>query len=204
MLFFFFCENKGGYRCFFFFSSRRRHTRWTGDWSSDVCSSDLVTVTGLIPGHTYYVAVYTFDGLGTTRTFNQNASTANSSLQDGVLQFLEVLPTPPIPRGGIGFMQVIGHYTGGGTLNVSPFATITSDNTNVIKVASGVLTGITNGTANITLIYSGVTNTAAVSVRNPTYMDGFDANQDYLVNGVTGSGWHALYNPREGVNPVPM
>src|SRR6266487_6374556 len=27
-------------RCFFF-SSRRRHTRWTGDWSSDVCSSDL-------------------------------------------------------------------------------------------------------------------------------------------------------------------
>src|SRR6267154_3643093 len=26
----------------FFFSSRRRHTRWTGDWSSDVCSSDLL------------------------------------------------------------------------------------------------------------------------------------------------------------------
>src|SRR6266487_4473993 len=26
----------------FFFSSRRRHTRWTGDWSSDVCSSDLI------------------------------------------------------------------------------------------------------------------------------------------------------------------
>src|SRR6266581_911058 len=25
----------------FFFSSRRRHTRWTGDWNSDVCSSDL-------------------------------------------------------------------------------------------------------------------------------------------------------------------
>src|SRR3974390_3785399 len=26
---------------FFFFSSRRRHTRCIGDWSSDVCSSDL-------------------------------------------------------------------------------------------------------------------------------------------------------------------
>src|SRR5437867_6221358 len=26
----------------FFFSSRRRHTRSYGDWSSDVCSSDLV------------------------------------------------------------------------------------------------------------------------------------------------------------------
>src|SRR5256885_11167394 len=32
-----------GYLCsLFFFSSRRRHTRLQGDWSSDVCSSDLV------------------------------------------------------------------------------------------------------------------------------------------------------------------
>src|SRR5256885_4048145 len=28
-------------RLLFFFSSRRRHTRLQGDWSSDVCSSDL-------------------------------------------------------------------------------------------------------------------------------------------------------------------
>src|SRR5690606_39823824 len=27
---------------FFFFSSRRRHTRFSRDWSSDVCSSDLM------------------------------------------------------------------------------------------------------------------------------------------------------------------
>src|SRR5712692_142091 len=27
---------------FFFFSSRRRHTIWNCDWSSDVCSSDLI------------------------------------------------------------------------------------------------------------------------------------------------------------------
>src|SRR5436309_4554922 len=27
----------------FFFSSRRRHTRFSRDWSSDVCSSDLGT-----------------------------------------------------------------------------------------------------------------------------------------------------------------
>src|SRR5438093_1989863 len=30
--------------CFFFFSSRRRHTRLVSDWSSDVCSSDLIAV----------------------------------------------------------------------------------------------------------------------------------------------------------------
>src|SRR5690606_40277319 len=28
---------------FFFFSSRRRHTRFSRDWSSDVCSSDLAS-----------------------------------------------------------------------------------------------------------------------------------------------------------------
>src|SRR5439155_7364841 len=28
---------------YFFFSSRRRHTRWPRDWSSDVCSSDLLS-----------------------------------------------------------------------------------------------------------------------------------------------------------------
>src|SRR5205807_4648669 len=49
---------------FFFFSSRRRHTRLQGDWSSDVCSSDLavsctstsprvvLTITGLFMSDT--------------------------------------------------------------------------------------------------------------------------------------------------------
>src|SRR5438477_10505603 len=32
------------YPRFFFFSSRRRHTRLTCDWSSDVCSSDLLVL----------------------------------------------------------------------------------------------------------------------------------------------------------------
>src|SRR5256885_9612522 len=34
---------------YFFFSSRRRHTRLQGDWSSDVCSSDL-SLTRSSPG----------------------------------------------------------------------------------------------------------------------------------------------------------
>src|SRR5437762_11655724 len=33
-------------RSTFFFSSRRRHTSYIGDWSSDVCSSDLVPLLG--------------------------------------------------------------------------------------------------------------------------------------------------------------
>src|SRR5690606_40225403 len=42
--------------CLFFFSSRRRHTRFSRDWSSDVCSSDLEDV---VPADTPEVEVQT-------------------------------------------------------------------------------------------------------------------------------------------------
>src|SRR5256885_4145220 len=42
------------YLIVFFFSSRRRHTRLQGDWSSDVCSSDLQGDIALTPlGETF-------------------------------------------------------------------------------------------------------------------------------------------------------
>src|SRR5207302_24010 len=46
------CVTKGFVgRFLFFFSSRRRHTRFSRDWSSDVCSSDLGSlVAGQHPG----------------------------------------------------------------------------------------------------------------------------------------------------------
>src|SRR5256885_13997303 len=53
---------------FFFFSSRRRHTRLQGDWSSDVCSSDLVSVGTSSAGvHVVDLAEKTADGTGTVR-----------------------------------------------------------------------------------------------------------------------------------------
>src|SRR5690606_39919071 len=36
----------GGFLIIFFFSSRRRHTRFSRDWSSDVCSCDLYKAGG--------------------------------------------------------------------------------------------------------------------------------------------------------------
>src|SRR6266705_3658642 len=42
VFFFFFFYSNNHYVFFFFFSSRRRHTISYGDWSSDVCTSDLV------------------------------------------------------------------------------------------------------------------------------------------------------------------
>src|SRR3989440_9101096 len=39
---------------FFFFSSRRRHTRSDRDWSSDVCSSDLLVVQFVVLAPMYF------------------------------------------------------------------------------------------------------------------------------------------------------
>src|SRR5205814_2876392 len=55
---------------FFFFSSRRRHTRCLSDWSSDVCSSDLVLgwvrqqacKEALIPATVTHGSLYTMEG----------------------------------------------------------------------------------------------------------------------------------------------
>src|SRR5690606_40328673 len=52
----------------FFFSSRRRHTRFSRDWSSDVCSSDLVGTAGHIlfaSAAAYPLAKYKFPGSNT-------------------------------------------------------------------------------------------------------------------------------------------
>src|SRR5690606_40061287 len=45
------------YSFFFFFSSRRRHTRFSRDWSSDVCSSDLLWA-ALFTGGAFILPVF--------------------------------------------------------------------------------------------------------------------------------------------------
>src|SRR5687768_17742350 len=54
-------------RSIFFFSSRRRHTRCSRDWSSDVCSSDLQNLFTdfLEHGHRYNVPVIPMYDVGT-------------------------------------------------------------------------------------------------------------------------------------------
>src|SRR2546429_8611700 len=45
--------------CLFFFSSRRRHTRCSRDWSSDVCSSDLYARVSTVKPDIFWVGLST-------------------------------------------------------------------------------------------------------------------------------------------------
>src|ERR1039457_6427461 len=61
----------------FFFSSRRRHTRLQGDWSSDVCSSDLIDSYLLKHGMSISQLIFGPDPNGAKRGFGRIDVTCN-------------------------------------------------------------------------------------------------------------------------------
>src|SRR3712207_6945363 len=65
------CEVGWRFGWFFFFSSRRRHTRYWRDWSSDVCSSDLVAA---VSGSATAVGAPVTLASGATVTLNADGS----------------------------------------------------------------------------------------------------------------------------------
>src|SRR5688500_14794849 len=81
----------------FFFSSRRRHTRLQGDWSSDVCSSDLVW-----PGHGAGSACGKALGavpqstVGYERRMNSALDAAHGERNAFVRMILDGQPEPPL------------------------------------------------------------------------------------------------------------
>src|SRR5689334_24379355 len=78
----------------YIFSSRRRHTIWNCDWSSDVCSSDLITDR---PGDEYELLTVVLVDLGgkTEMQFRQtgghNDAAGYAGARDGWLVFFDTL-----------------------------------------------------------------------------------------------------------------
>src|SRR2546422_3943754 len=67
---------------FFFFSSRRRHTRCSRDWSSDVCSSDLREIPRFTP------EAFAYLHNPNTAKFKQFRQGLDQLMQEGVIQAL--------------------------------------------------------------------------------------------------------------------
>src|SRR5437868_11479239 len=87
----------GGARLFFF-SSRRRHTRSKRDWSSDVCSSDLLMVflSTVLPVKICRVlnilcGVFYSLVMLTCSAFSSQSLLENGSVGDGVMLLLELV-----------------------------------------------------------------------------------------------------------------
>src|SRR6266850_120779 len=89
------CEH---YLFFFFFSSRRRHTRLQGDWSSDVCSSDLDEEHGNIEiGRAGSGASWQFVARGgVIEVWNKNTSTPTRVGSFNVVAVIPLDPSQPL------------------------------------------------------------------------------------------------------------
>jgi hypothetical protein len=182
-----------------------------GNWLTFVTSNPAAstnvtcTVQNLSPGVVYYAGVITFVGSGGNKSFNTvlPASGATLNQQDGTLLGISVPPTPSIPMGGIGRPVVVGQFTGPVYVDISPAVTFVSSNAAVVVTGNGILTGVTNGTAQVAAIYQNFNQVFSVTVRPPTFTDGFSASHDYLANGVSGTPWDGLYNITGVTNPIP-
>src|SRR5690554_7435927 len=74
---------------FFFFSSRRRHTRCGRDWSSDVCSSDLLAAAGVASAElnlSYTEVQAPLDGLTGLESFPEGSLIERGTLLTSVTQ----------------------------------------------------------------------------------------------------------------------
>src|SRR5207248_4257562 len=89
----FFAGRSGvGHGQLFFFSSRRRHTRSYGDWSSDVCSSDLSTAPILLA---MYLAVAEKQGADWKKI---SGTLQNDILKEYIAQKEYIFPPRPSMR----------------------------------------------------------------------------------------------------------
>src|SRR5690606_40482129 len=69
-------------RTYFFFSSRRRHTRFSRDWSSDVCSSDLIRLVASCNLPTEW-GIFTLHGFEEAATGREHVALTMGDLADG-------------------------------------------------------------------------------------------------------------------------
>src|SRR5690606_6191030 len=83
---------------FFFFSSRRRHTRFSRDWSSDVCSSDLddeqMIDGAFIHGYNKFILHYNFPGFSTGEV-RPNRGSGRREVEHGSLAMRSLKPVLP-------------------------------------------------------------------------------------------------------------
>lgn len=143
-------------------------------------SGNSVTVTNLFGATTYYVAVYSFSGsAGTTDYSLANAPTATGSPSAVLIGATLVAPSAPVVAGSARNVIVIANYDDGGTVDVSASASLASSAPNIVTIAGpGRLAALANGTATITAVYQGFTNSQPVTVTGLSMTHRYSFNGD--------------------------
>jgi hypothetical protein len=106
-----------------------------------------------------------------TATMGSVTDTSTLTVSSAVLSSIEMSPAvDSIAVGDTVSIKAIGHYSGGGILDITELATWTSDTGSIASVGNtagvdkGVVTGVVGGTTNINADYLSQTGTAAITV----------------------------------------
>src|SRR5256886_7056455 len=160
----------------FFFSSRRRHTRFDCDWSSDVCSSDLVLAGRVITWSSSSSSVASVNGSGLVTGAGAGSATitATSEGQSGTsgvtVTFVPVASVTVNPASAsvqVGQTVQLSATPRDANGNQLPGRTVTwaSTNTTVATVnGQGLVTAKVVGSATITATSEGQSGSAAITV----------------------------------------
>src|SRR2546426_8255607 len=154
----------------FFFSSRRRHTRLQGDWSSDVCSSDLTLTVNPQP------VLLSSLGVNPMTVTGGSNSTGTATL-DG-----------PAPAGGA---QVTLSSDNTAAATVPASVTVPAGATSApFTVTTSAVAASTSAT--ITASYSGVTRTATLIVNRAVLLSSLGVNPTTVTGGSNSTGTATL------------
>ena len=161
-------------------------------------SGSSVTLSGLGGSNNVYnLAVYSYTTNGGTTPITYDSTPAVSNFNGpGTLSSVSFVTAPSaIPVGGVGLAIVTACYSTGDCYDVSssPNIALSVDNPTVLTIQSGVMEGLTNGTANVTATYAGISGTNVVTVHSPVFTDGFNVPHSYVTNGLLGTSWDGEY-----------
>jgi hypothetical protein len=152
--------------------------------TSGITSTQVVT--GLIPTHTYYAAVYSMTG---SSDYTLAAPPSANAVATGNLVSIALNPPSlPFVVGSARRVSVLATYDNATTADVTSLATLTSSNNAIISIAGpGRLNALTQGTIGVKAVYSGQTNIQLIATSPMSMTYDFSFNEPALNLTVTDS-----------------
>ncbi len=157
-----------------------------------------VTLAGLGGNNnTYYAAVFSYTGSGSSIVYSTNPATANFVGTAAVTNIVFNLVSTNIPIRGVTPASAVAQFSTGSSLDISQDpSTVWGTTDPAIAIASpGAFTGVSNGTVMVSVAYAGVTNFAPLAVLPGgfAFTDNFSTFHDYVGKGLPGSLWDGVY-----------
>lgn len=168
-----------------------------GNLVAYVGTGNSVTITNLTPSINYTVAVYSFTNSGPSIVYSYAntpfATASPSGTPTGITLAFQSTLTNQVAVDDTAQASVTLHFSGGATVDVTSSSTFSSANSNIASIsATGLASGLSNGTVAITANYTNFAVTSNLVVVKLPVTDDFSTPKNYLTGGIAGTYWSGL------------